>query len=337
MGRAVAPRVGPRLEGRSEVETKAPHVIVGAFVVLFAAGIVAFLVWAAKLQLSETRDVYRIYLTGSVTGLQEGSAVRYRGIPVGSVSDVRLDPVDVSRVLAVIKVKPGTPVKSDSVATLETQGLTGGSYIQISGGTEAAQPIEGADDGPPIIPSRRSTLATVVDRTPELLNQSVELIERVSSLVSDENREAISATLQNVKRASGEIANVSAGLAHAVGAIDGMTTALEAKTLPAADKTLTEARATMASIREDLKTLTDSTVEAEKAVKTAATRFGDLAGDNRQAVRDFASSGLYDATRLINELRGATDRLSRYISRLDADTPNTLFGGTRQGLEVRGK
>lgn len=319
------------------METKAPHVVVGAFVVLFAMGIVAFLIWAAKLQLAESRDVYRVYLTGSVTGLQEGSAVRYRGIPVGTVSDVRIDPVDLSRVLAEIEIKPGTPIKTDSVATLEMQGLTGGSYIQITGGTEGAAQIERAEDGPPIIPSRRSTLATVVDRTPEILNQSVELIERVSALVSDENRATITAILKNAERASGDLADASAGMSRAVAAIDRATASLDAKTLPAADKALTEARTTLISLRENMKALTETTVDTEKAIKTTATRFGDMAGDNRQAVRDFTSTGLYDATRLINELRGATDRLSRYISRLDADTPNTLFGGTRQGIEVRGK
>lgn len=319
------------------METKAPHVIVGLFVVLLSAGVVAFLIWAAKLQLGESRDVYRIYLTGSVTGLQEGSAVRYRGIPVGSVSDVRIDPTNISRVLAEIKIKPETPVKSDSVATLEMQGLTGGSYIQITGGTEAAEPIARAEDGPPIIPSRPSTLAAMVDSTPELLDRGAELVSRVSALVSDENRAAITATLKNVERASGDIADASAGLSRAVGSIDRLASALDKTTLPTVDKTLTEARTALVSLRDNLRTLTETTVETEKAIKTTATRFGDIAGDNRQAVRDFAGTGLYDAAKLVNELRGATDRLSRFISRLDADTPNTLFGGTRQGIEARGK
>ena len=60
-----------------------------------------------------------------MSGLQQGGQVLYRGIPIGQVDDIRIDPDNVETVLVMVDVDRETPIKADTVATLEFQGLTG--------------------------------------------------------------------------------------------------------------------------------------------------------------------------------------------------------------------
>lgn len=320
------------------MEPRASYIFVGSFVLILLASLFAFIIWVAKLQLDEANDEYLVYFTGSVTGLQEGSPVRYRGIPVGTVTDVRLDPSNVSRVRASVELKEGTPVKADSIASLELQGLTGGSYVQISGGTEESPLLRDNDqNGTPVIPSKPSSLSEVVNNAPQLLARSMELVDRLGALVTPENRENIAATLANTRRATENLANASEDLTQTLRTFNALAAGVTQKTMPKVDDALTEARSTLIAFQANLKTLVETTVETEKALKTAAGQFGSLAADNRQAIRDFASTGLYDTTQLINQLRELSDRLARVLTRFENDPTSLLFGGARQGVQVPGK
>src|SRR3546814_9864301 len=80
-------------------------------------------------------DGYRIIFDGPVRGLSEGGEVQFNGIPVGEITRISLDPRNPNRVLAGVRLREDTPVRVDSTAATESQGITGGSYIQISAGT----------------------------------------------------------------------------------------------------------------------------------------------------------------------------------------------------------
>src|SRR5262249_50930880 len=71
---------------------------------------------------------YDILFDGSVTGLQVDGTVRYRGIAVGHVTDIRIDPENIEKIRVTIEVKADTPVRTDTVASIEVQGITGGTY-----------------------------------------------------------------------------------------------------------------------------------------------------------------------------------------------------------------
>ncbi len=122
------------------METRANHFLVGLFVLSLTALLAFAGLWFARANLGEAQSVYHTLFRGSVTGLSIGSTVRYRGVPVGTVTDIRIDPDNVERILVVLGLRPGTPVKTDTVASLQPQGITGLSFVQLTGGTqEAAQ------------------------------------------------------------------------------------------------------------------------------------------------------------------------------------------------------
>lgn len=318
------------------METRASYILVGSFVLALLASLFGFTVWIAKIQLEEKRDVYYVQFSGSVTGLQQGSPVRYRGLPVGTVTDVRLDPDNVTRVRTTIQVQEGTPIKTDSIASLEVQGLTGGAYVQISGGTAMSERLKGSTSGIPVIPSRPSTLAEVVDAAPQLLARVVEVTEKVAGLLGPENQAAITGTLANVKSMSDELARASVGLDGTVqqaratlAAVAGLATTLDGATADLGP-TMAQARQTLGTLDGSVKTLTDS-------LRQATTQLTGFVTENREPVRDFTATGLYELTLLITQLRDLSGQLSRVITRIENDPSNFLFGGTNQGVQVRGR
>jgi phospholipid/cholesterol/gamma-HCH transport system substrate-binding protein len=101
------------------METRASYLLVGGFTLVLMACLFAFIVWLAKSSFEEANSSrYHIYFTGSVAGLQEGSPVRYRGIALGTVRDIRIDPKNIARVQVTIEVAANTPIKEDAVAYL---------------------------------------------------------------------------------------------------------------------------------------------------------------------------------------------------------------------------
>ena len=156
------------------METRASYLIVGLFVIAGMAGLVFAAMWITGTRTDEAVVLYDIYFEGAVAGLKPGNAVQYRGIPVGGVIDMRIDPDDVERVLVTIEVAAGTPISEDTEATLALQGITGLSYIQLTGGTQEAAALTAGPGQPrPIIRSRPSELAAIFEAAPELLNRAI--------------------------------------------------------------------------------------------------------------------------------------------------------------------
>ncbi|MFP5517079.1 MAG: MlaD family protein [Alphaproteobacteria bacterium] len=319
------------------METRASYILVGSFVLALVAGLLVFTAWIAKVQLDETRETYRIYFTGSVTGLQQGSPVRYRGVPVGTVSDIRLDPDNVTRVRVTAQVQNGTPVMADSIASLEVQGITGGAYVQISGGTVEGKRLTATDaDGVLTIPSRPSSLTAVVDSAPQLVSRSLEVITRLGELLNGENQKAIGEILANARTLSAELARAGSGLEETMTQARQTLNGFQAVG-PQLDSTLAQARETLATVDGSARQLTGETRELMRSLKRTSDTLNGLMAENREPVRDFTATGLYDLTLLISQLRDLSGQLSRVITRIENDPSNFLFGGTRQGVEVREK
>ena len=116
------------------METRASYLVVGGFVLVSLIALVVMVIWLAGTTFDEEFAYYDILFEGSVTGLKSGNPVRYRGIPVGVVSDMGIDKENVERVRVTIEVPNDTPIKEDAITSLEFQGITGVAYVQFEGG-----------------------------------------------------------------------------------------------------------------------------------------------------------------------------------------------------------
>jgi phospholipid/cholesterol/gamma-HCH transport system substrate-binding protein len=205
------------------METKANYVAVGAFVLVCIFGLVIALLWLAGAQYSEEFAYYRTFFTGSVTGLGDGTAVRYNGIQVGHVSKVDFDPDDPKRVIVTLQVNPSLNIPMDSEASIASEGLTGGSYVEIDGGSKGVAVLPHKTWGDyPVIRSRPSTLQQLEQSAPELVAKLNSAADKLNDLLGDKNRKAIASILQNlqgtlaaVNRHSGDIETMLANVSQA--------------------------------------------------------------------------------------------------------------------------
>ena len=113
------------------MERDANYAAVGAFVLLIGLAAAVFVYWYSDSRDHQDYDRYEIYFTGSVSGLDKGAAVRYLGVGVGRVVNIRIDPRDSGRVQVVVDIDTTTPVSTHTVAQLQLQGVTGLLYIDL--------------------------------------------------------------------------------------------------------------------------------------------------------------------------------------------------------------
>lgn len=304
------------------METRASYVAVGSFVLVLMVGLVVFAVWLGGSGLRENVERYLIYFSGNVTGLEEGSQVRYRGIPVGTVQDVQIDPANVERVRVRIAVRPNTPIVEGTEASLEIQGLTGGAFILLSGGAQGAPRLETAEgDEYPAIPSKTSGLQAIVDTVPQLLDRLSNVARDIQEVFSEENQRNITEILVNVNTLSEALAARSIQLETTIDRIDTLVQNVDgflSTTDTQVNAAVVDARAMIASLRR------------------SADEVARLLEDSGPGVESFAAEGLYEITMLVGQLRGLTDNLNRTLSRLDRSPAQFLFGGSSEGVPTEG-
>lgn len=320
------------------METRAPYVIVGAFVIVILIGIFGAVVWLAQLQFRREGAIYDIYFRGSVSGLSEGAPVRYKGVPIGRVLSIRLDPENVERIRVRIEVDTGTPIKEDNVAALETQGITGQAFVQITGGSNASPNVKPPPGKSyPVIASRASQLEEVVSAAPKLLNRAVQLSDRIMLVLSDENRNAIAQTLNNLDVITGTMAKRSEDVDRII--VDAAGTIAELHGM-AQNANAVLARVNGAlngkdGISDKITVTLDEFDRSAKALSQISGHLDGILQENRAAFRDFSQRGLGQAEQLIIEARALVTELNHIADQFDRDPARFLFGNRREGYQPR--
>lgn len=189
------------------METKAHHVLIGAFTLVVVALAVGFALWLAKASLNKQYHYYDVVFSEAVTGLSKGSPVQYHGIQVGEVSQLKLDPRDPRKVLARIRVAADTPIKTDTRAKLGMLGLTGSAFVQLTGGAPDRPPLLPTSRDPiPTIPSESSALGSLLASGGDVVTSLNVILDRLNKVVSPENVERINHTLDNIDQTTSVLA-----------------------------------------------------------------------------------------------------------------------------------
>lgn len=333
------------------METKANPLLVGSFALALIAALAVAVAWIARVQVDQESQLYHVFFSGSVTGLQEGSPVRYRGIQVGRVVDLRIAPENEQMVRATLEVEAETPIKTDSIAALEWQGITGAVYVQILGGSQQAPLLRAVAEGVPVIPSQPSAFAELTTAAPELLGTMTDIAERAQRVFSDENVARMSNILANVETASADIAAMTQSLRGAAERVDGLVAdadALLSDVGAKADALSEEAAGALAELRGALRTAQDTlaaaqaqienagggVAEAAQAIENLAGQISNVVEENRGALAEFATGGLARIGDLAQELQDLTSSLSRVTTQIERDAGAFFFGQNNGGVRV---
>ena len=175
--------------------TKAQKFRLGIFITVISILMVLFLIMVAGTKIMEKRDVYYIrYKDSSVTGLQVGGPVKYRGIGIGRVDDISIDPDNVADIIVTASIKSETPIKGDMKASLIPIGITGLVQIEISGGTQEAELLEAGS----FIKAGLSTLESISGKAEVLANKFEILLNNLNNITNEENTKRLQNIIANV-------------------------------------------------------------------------------------------------------------------------------------------
>lgn len=293
--------------------------LIGAFTLAGFVGIMAFFLWFAQVELDRQFAYYDIRFS-SVSGLDNASDVRFSGLAVGQVVDVRLSPNQDGTILVRIEVDGGTPVRTDSVATIESQGVTGVSYVGIDAGTPtAALLVSDANGVIAEITAGRSMLQSLSEDAPQLLERTLQVVDELGQMLGNENKNRIQTILVNVEQASGEFARTLADFSGVAN-----TVADFAEQINAFNKTLDTLTGDLSGVLATADTTLVSIRELSEQGKDVLASSSQTLSDAQTAIvetKDFVAADLKNLT---EELRGTTADLRAQLT-LVADDARSLM------------
>lgn len=306
------------------MEDKLSPSLVGAFVLVLGAALVAGVLWlAAGVSGRKNTTPYRAVIAESVAGLNVDAPVKYLGVDVGKVHSIRIDPQNSRQVLLGFLIEKGTPVKQDSEAVLKTQGLTGIAYVEISGGSVGSPPLlPPADGSAPLIRSKASLSARLENVLTAVLSNVGRVSDSLNAVFDADNRAALKQVLADAAILShalaGQQAALSAGIADAARTAHNTARASEqlGPALARVAPTLTKVQAAADSVQTLGQQAGRASVSAGVAVDAAAS-----------AVQQLRSVTLPEVDRLLGEMNDLASSAQRLSDQTRAHPSSLLLGG----------
>lgn len=309
------------------METRARHLAVGCFVLLLLACAFVFVLWVAKFQGRVTYSAYYARFAGSVSQLRHDTTVNFGGIPVGRVTDIQIDPEDSALARVDFIVREGTPIRVNSQATLEMQSIAGGVAMAVSRGT-SDQPLlpPGSE-----VPAGASALERLTRQAPDLLAKFDRIANNLNAMLSPENQQALADTLNNLR-------DLSQGLKERTPAIDTFLADSDQ-----AMKDISEAGTEFRKLATDLqKSLSPAASEARKAVdafekmaqsfEKTSEQMSAMVAENREPLRQFSGTALYEATDLLVQMRELVTSMTRIAQELERDPARFFLSDRSKGV-----
>ncbi|HXZ85425.1 MAG TPA: MlaD family protein [Myxococcota bacterium] len=301
------------------MEAKVNFAIVGAFVLVLGAALIAGVLWLSSGgAYRKNYETYLAFMTESVSGLSLDAPVRYHGVEVGRVRRIALAPQDVEQVQLTLEIEQGTPVKVDTIAVLRVQGLTGIAFVELTGGSRDSPPLVAeAGEEYPVIRTGPSLMVRLDAAVTALLTSVTRTSDSLNALLDDNNRRALKQALANLEVVSRTLAARSAAI----------------------DSSLANAARTM----ENTAQLTAELSQLVARVQRSADAFDRMAGEITHAgaaahagAQQFSSETLPQLQQLVGELRELTASLRRLSNDLERN-PAMLIHGRPAGKRGPGE
>src|SRR5487761_2165645 len=178
------------------MENRAHALAAGLFTLVLGAALAAVGMWFSKDDIKLIP--YALTTTSAVTGLKVEAPVRYRGVDVGKVDDISIDPANGGRVRIRIGVREGTPVTKSTYAQLGYQGITGLAYVLLGDDGKSREALQSSPREIAQIRMRPS----LKDQGELLFGTFAEIADDVKRLLDDENQGRVRRTLANLEEAT---------------------------------------------------------------------------------------------------------------------------------------
>lgn len=313
------------------METKANFALIGAAALVAIISAMLFALWIARVDFTRSYDQYVVVFEGPVRGLARGAEVRFQGIRVGEVTNLRIDPANPDQVLARIRIDGSTPVRADTVGQLEPIGLTGVNLIQLSSGSSEAPLLRTSlGQPPPRLRGEPSEIDKLLGAGGDIAESTSRALLAVQQLFTEENVarvsriledvEAVTASLEEQRAIAGNANEALVRLSAAARSIEELsneTNALLVDTGP-------EARAVVADAAEAVRAIREAAETSRRAV-AQFEQVGAIAAE--QSLPDFATA--------VQDVRRLTDAVDRLAATVERNPSRFVSGERRPVVEVR--
>jgi len=311
------------------MERNANYALVGLISTILLMALIVFIFWLTNFELSQKYDLYDIVFHGPVHGLTKGGDVQFNGIKVGEVSDITLDKQDPNLVIAKARVAADTPIRQDSYATLEPQGITGVNYVQITAGTPSKPLLKDTVEpgAVPLLASRNDQISDLLSGGGTVMQDAVETLGRINRVLSDQNIKNFSGILSDVQAFTAELRERKAILADAQKTLQSANeAALGIRDLSRTGQTLLNGEAKQTVIKVG---------DAATELKATAADLRALMARLKEPVGDFADKGLPQLTTTLTSLQNTSEDLDRLINEIEENPRGLLGKGAAQEVKVK--
>lgn len=302
------------------MEPKAHHVLIGLFTLVFLASALLFALWLGKASTDREYAWYEVIFDRGVSGLSEGSPVKYSGIEVGDVYKLSLDPDDPRNVRALIRVYSDVPIKEDTRAGLALTNITGSMSIDLNGGTPDSRILEGDRESPPTIHAEPSALSSLMESSERLFAKLDEVLTNANAMVSPENARNLTRSLENIEAMSSGLMEQRDRLSRLVTSFDQLSGQTEA-TL----ETFRRFGNTANSLLDNEgRQMVATAQRAMDSLETATARLDALTERNEGSL-DQGMQGIGELAPALKELRSTLRNLNQFTRRLKDDPGSILW------------
>ncbi len=295
------------------MEIRANYIIVGVFTLAILLGGFVFTLWVTKQSQRTVMAEYDISFKESVRGLSVSSDVLFTGIKVGTVNRIKISDKEPGVVSVRISIAADTPVRENSAARLEIQGVTGTTLVSISGGTATSPLVRLPQGQVGEIRSEPSPLSAVMAHIPNTVAAANEVLHRLDSMLSTENQESLTVTLAALAKLSSSLADKTGALNEIVNNTQNTSRQLSSLTEEAG---------------KDLKATSES-------MSRIAARIDSTLTVAEPGLKQFSREGLSDVRMLVVETRNLVHVFTRIAQKLESDPRRFLFGEPVQEYKSR--
>lgn len=307
------------------METKANHLLIGGFVLLVTALGFGFVYWMQNFGAGSAASRYYIVFQSSVSGLTTASNVLFNGLKIGKVQSMAIDPQDGRNVRVLINVVAAAPIRANSRARIQSQGLTGGAAIQITAGTPDARLLVSRDgEDYPVIKADRASSESLFSAAPEVLGNANALFIRLNDLIAN-NEDSIRRTVTNVE----SFTTMLDSHKEDVGIVIKDARALTEQFKRVAAKLEKTVDKFSGEFTGDDKSVIMQAKQAVEAFRKLAEKLDRSIGDSADGIARFAKTGLKEFELFMRDGRRAARSLDRVLERIERNPRSFLFGGSQ--------
>ena len=307
------------------MNSKTNYTLVGFFVLTSIVMVFVFVVWLVKPTDEKVLSTYIINFSESVSGLNVDSPVKYRGVTIGKVTEMGINLKNTEEIKVYIKVDKAAPIKTDTVAKLKSQGITGLNYIDLSQGSQDSELLcDEGDKSVHVIASVPSFLVKVEESFGSVSLNLSKTLHETSVLLREENQVAITKTLKHMvsvmEKVDQALDDKSINDYHELLASMRRSAQMFEKSIPKVDITLDETIIFEKRVGESLETVANSykTIASSMAVWEERNKNGDY------SIKDSTEGPMKQFGITMRELQTTLDEVNALLARY-SDSPGNMF------------